>query len=176
MSKDSQRSIYCSGIFCFDCRDDGFEEKAACDYRAVLLGGVEAMLKIPENSVVRINGNVTYVGPFYFETKDMQPVEIVKCEMEMIEACTDAIFLLDTAACPGTIAEVMYANSLQKRLHLFYIRHNDDAETESDLHTPCWYPLHFCLMTNRNAELRPCVDVGDAVEKICRFVSSLGGE
>ena len=86
---------------------------------------------------------------------------------------SDAIFLLDDAACPGTIAEVMYANSLEKTLHLFYVRHKNDEETESELHTPCWYPIQFCQMTNRSVNIYPCSSVEDAANKIQSFVESL---
>ena len=89
----------------------------------------------------------------------------------MIENCTDAVFVLDDAACPGTIAEIMYANQLQKTIHLFYIKHNDDEETESDLHTPCWYPLTFCQLTNTSTKLYECDDMKDAVRKVFDLIT-----
>ena len=61
---------------------------------------------------MRISNGVTYVGPFYFETESMSAEDIILCEKKMIESCTDAVFLLNEASCPGTIAEMMYANSL----------------------------------------------------------------
>lgn len=116
---------------------------------------------------------MTYVGPFYFETESMKAEDIIRCEKEMIESCTDAVFVLDDAACPGTIAEVMYANSLGKTLHLFYVRHKDDEETESGLHTPCWYPILFCRMTNKDVNLYPCSSIEEAANKILSSVESL---
>ena len=164
------RRIFCGGTFCFDYRKKGYEVMAAKDYRAMLLDSVDALLKPKGTDEVRINGGVTYVGPFYFETKSMKAEDIISCEMEMIESCTDAIFLLDDAACPGTISEVMYANSLGKTLHLFYVCHKDDEETESELHTPCWYPILFCWMTNKDVNIYPCSNVEDAVCKVQYFV------
>ena len=32
----------------------------------------------------------------------------------------------------------------------FYVRHKEDEGTESGLHTPCWYPILFCQMTNKD--------------------------
>lgn len=61
-------------------------------------------------------------------------------------------------------------NSLGKMLHLFYVRHNDDEETESEMHTPCWYPLLFCQMTNKSVNLYQCSSIEDAVCKIQFFV------
>lgn len=129
------RRIFCGGTFCFDYREDGYEEMAAKDYRAKVLGSVEALLKPKGKDGVKLNDGVTYVGPFYFETESMKAEDIIRWEKEMIESCTDAVFLLDDAACSGTIAEMVYANSLGKRLHLFYVQHKDDEETESELHT-----------------------------------------
>ncbi len=165
--------LFCGGTFCFDYRKDGYEMMAAKDYRAKLLDSVESLLRSKGTNGMKISENVLYVGPFYFETESMKAEEIVCCEKEMIESCSDAIFLLDDAACPGTIAEVMYANSLGKTLHLFYVRHKNDEETESELHTPCWYPIQLCQMTNRSVNIYPCSNVEDAANKIQSFVESL---
>lgn len=168
------RKVFCGGTFCFDYREGGYEEIATMDYRAKLLGGINALLKPKEKDGVKLCDGVTYVGPFYFETESMKDEDIIRCEKEMIESCTDAIFLFDDATCPGTVAEVMYANSLRKTLHLFYVRHQEDEETESELHTPCWYPILFCQMTNKGVNLYPCPGVEDAVCKIQTFVKTHG--
>lgn len=165
--------IFCGGTFCFDYCEDGYEDMATKDYRAMLLGSVDALLKPKEADGVKLCDGVTYVGPFYFETERMKAEDIIRCEKEMIESCTDAVFVLDDAACPGTIAEVMYANSLGKTLHLFYVRHKDDEETESGLHTPCWYPILFCRMTNKDVNLYPCSSIEEAANKILSTVESL---
>lgn len=165
--------IFCGGAFFFDYRRNGYEIMAAEDYHSRLLGCVELLLWPKDTGGVKINDAVTYVGPFYFEQESMKDVDIIRCEKRMIESCSDAIFLLDDAACPGTIAEIMYANSLGKSLHLFYVQHNEDEETESDLHTPCWYPIQFCQMTNKSVYLNPCSNVEDAANKIQTFVESL---
>lgn len=135
--------LFCGGAFCFDYRCDGYEAMAAKDYRALLLGSVESLLNPKGDDGVMIGESITYVGPFYFETEDMIADDIIKSERGMIERCTDAVFILDNAACPGTIAELMYANSLQKRLHIFYVHYANNDETESDLHTPCGIRYFF---------------------------------
>ena len=165
--------LFCGGSFCFDYRENGYEAMAEKDYRAELLGSVDSLLRPAGANGVEISESVTYMGPFYFEAESMRAEDIICCEKEMIESCTDAIFLLDASACPGTIAEVMYANSLQKTIHLFYVRHKDDEETECELHTPCWYPIVFCQMTNKNVNLYPCSYAEDAVSRIRLFVGSL---
>lgn len=165
--------IFCGGTFCFDYRKEGYEAMTTLDYRSKLLGSIDSLLSPKGTDGVKISENVTYVGPFYFETERMRAEEIIFCEKRMIESCTDVIFLLDDAACPGTIAEVMYANSLQKTIHLYYVRHKEDEETESRLHTPCWYPILLCQMTNKNVSLYPCSSIDDAASKIQSFVESL---
>lgn len=167
------KKIFCGGTFCFDYRKDGYEIAAAKDYRAKLLGSVASLLISKDAEGVKISDNVTYVGPFYFEAEGMMAEDIIRCEKEMIDSCSDAIFLLDDAACPGTIAEVMYANSLQKTLHLFFVRHGEDEETECELHTPCWYPIKFCQMANKSVTIYPCSSVEDGANRIQSFVESL---
>lgn len=131
--------IYCGGRFHFDCRDEGYKETAAKDYRSRLLGDVEKMLSGSGETMV--SDSIIYIGPYYFETDDMNAPGIVHTELSMIENCTDAVFVLDEADCPGTITELIYAATKGKRIHIFYKRYADQDETESVLHTPCWFPI-----------------------------------
>ena len=174
MTMEIGHKIYCGGAFCFDYREDGYEAKAELDYRAGLLGGVEALLKPKNGYDIKISESLIYVGPFYFVSESMKDEEIIRFENRMIESCTDAIFVLDDAACPGTIAEIMYANSLKKNLHFFYVYHGENVETESALHTPCWYPILFCQLTNSKVRLYPCVDYEDAKHKVIENITSMG--
>ena len=172
-TKTLSKKLFCGGTFCFDYCKDGYEIIAAKDYRARLLGSVESLL-IPEGTDgVKISESVAYVGPFYFEVESMRAEDIIRCEKEMIESCSDAIFLLDEASCPGTITEMMCANFFGKTLHLFYVQHKENEETESELHTPCWYPIQFCQMTNKSVNLYPCSSVEDAANRIQSFIESL---
>ncbi len=168
---DAQYKLFFGGAFNFDHRNQNYGIRAAEDYRAQLLGSVTELLMPKDMNGILINDNVLYIGPFYFEAESMKADDIIMCEKQMIEQCTDAVFVVDNAACPGTIAEMMYANSLQKTIHLFYIKHNDDEETESDLHTPCWYPLTFCRLTNAATKLYPCDDMKDAVSKVFDLIT-----
>ena len=147
--------LYCGGRFNFDYLKDGYEKKAAEDYRALLLGDADKLLK--NAGVVRLSDRFSYVGPYYFETDGMLDREIVETEKDQIERCTLAVFLLDGAVCPGTVAEMVYAASLGKQLKILYIR--DHGETESTLSSPCWYPMILCqMMDPSRVELIPCTD------------------
>ena len=165
--------IYCGGTFNFDYREDGYEAKVERDYRAGLLGSVGALLKPEDGYDLKISEDLTYVGPFYFVTESMKDEEIISYEKRMIESCTDAIFVLDDAACPGTIAEMMYANSLKKNLWIYYVGHGENVETESALHTPCWYPILLCRLTNNKVRLYQCVDYEDAKHKVIENITSI---
>ena len=160
------RKLYCGGRFHFDYLLDGYREDAAKDYRAILLGEVEFLLHPSQG--VKIGENAEYIGPYYFETDGMQDQDIVRVEWEMVRNCTDAIFLLESADCPGTICELTAASMLGKLIHIFYLR--DDRETESLLHTPCWYPILHSLSVNENTNIYECKDLNDAVEKIVATV------
>lgn len=164
------RQLYCGGAFPFDPRNDDYLQRAADDYRAILLGSRDLLLQ--RSPGVPLGAQVTYIGPFYFETPDMQDADVVRNEMEMISRCTDAIFLLDDAACPGTICELTAASMLHKRVHIFYLRRADDQETESTLHSPCWYPILHSGLINADTSVCACSDYPEAVRRIAGLVRS----
>ena len=162
--------LYCGGSFDFDFLQEGYEQKAAEDYRAALLGDVQRLLH--NAGTVRLNEGLSYVGPYYFETDGMLDRDIVQTEKDQIERCTVAIFLLDGAACPGTVGEMVYAAALNKDLRIFYIL--DEQETESGLHSPCWYPMILCQQLDPgHVELIPCKDSTEARGRIAQFLFAL---
>lgn len=132
--------LYCGGRFYFDCRDENYLLDAANDYRSRLLGDVNKMLYGSGEQL--IYNEAMYIGPYYFETENMVADDIVATELNMIDHCTDAIFVLDEANCPGTITELVYAATKRKRLHIIYKEYLEHDETESELHTPCWFAIH----------------------------------
>ena len=85
--------LYCGGRFDFDYRDADFEEKAAKDYRAILLNDVNKLLN--NSDTVVLTNYLAYIGPYYFETDGMLDQDIVEVEKRQIERCTIAVFLLD---------------------------------------------------------------------------------
>lgn len=164
--------LFCGGRFHFDYLKEGYLSQAADDYRVSFLGDVRKLLR--GNGAVRLSEYLTYIGPFYFESDGMIDKEIVKKEMRQIQRCTHAIFLLEDGCCPGTVAEIIYAATHQKRISIFYIR--DEKETESELRSPCWYPmLMAAILGDLEYEAVSCRDMGDAREKILRKVEKLSG-
>ena len=165
--------LFCGGTFCFDYKQNDYRKKAEDDYRAVLLKDVSLLLE--KSEMVMLKEDIAYIGPFYFEADGMTDTDIVRTELEMIRRCTHAVFLLDDGLCPGTIGELMLAAGLQKTIHIFYIRKEDDEETESTLHTACWHPVILSSLINENTHLHACVSVAEANEKILHIVHGLTG-
>ena len=151
---DRKIKIYCGGRFYFDYKVEGYINQAADDYRAILLGEVSKLLHAQEACV--INDRTEYLGPFYFERENQGASDIVTIEKQMLERCTDAIFVLAEEDCPGTIAELIYTSSLHKRIYIFYVSLSDDEETESELHSPNWYPIILCKQMNPKTEITAC--------------------
>ena len=164
------KKLYCGGRFEFDYRDEDYLEKAEEDYRALILDDVNRMLWPGE--FVPISDDVLYVGPFYYEMNEMADRGIVKIEKAQIEQCTHAFFLLEDGICPGTVAELIYAASLNKQITIFSIQ--DFMETESTLHSACWYPIIMAQeISNVAPEIIHCKDLPEAHEKILQKAREL---
>ena len=164
------RKLYCGGSFGFDYQREDYQQQAASDYRALLLGSTELLLQ--RSSGVPLGAGTVYIGPFYFESDGMLDRDIVQSEIDMVSQCTDAIFLLDGAGCPGTICELTMASMLGKNVYIFYLRKADDQETESTLHTPCWYPILHSSILNTKTRLYECHSVDDAVARMRELLKS----
>ncbi len=165
------KKIYCGGVFSFDYKVQDYKKLVKDDYRANILGDSELLLH--KQDFIRISENLIYLGPFYFETDNMIDNNIISIEKKMIEECTDAIFLLDNGSCPGTISELIYASTVGKNIHIFYVKKQDDEETESELHSPCWYPILFSKQLNYNTLIYSCNSKEDAKNKINNLISNL---
>lgn len=160
--------LYCAGTFGFDFLNNDYKDKAKYDYRSILLGDVEKLLQ--KYDYVQLKSNLVYIGPFYFESEGMVDETIVKTEIQMIKSCTHVIFLLDSGCCPGTIAELILATDLKKNVEIFYIKRNDDEETESSLHSPCWFAIIMSKINNSKTRVTSCDSYEDATQKIIQYV------
>lgn len=162
--------VYCGGRFDFDYQEEEYIKKAAQDYRAILMKDVSLLLK--STSPVPLSSHSSYVGPFYFETDGMIDQDIVEAEMHQIEKCTVVVFLLDNCSCPGTIAEMVYAASLRKRMAIVYLE--EESETESILHSSWWYPIILCQKGyHSEIELIPYKEHDEGRDKILKYLQDL---
>ena len=159
--------LYCGGRFDFDCRDTDFEEKAAKDYRAILLNDVNKLLN--NSDTVVLSNYLAYIGPYYFETDGMLDQDIVEVEKRQIERCTIAVFLLDNSPCPGTIAEMVYAASLQKRMLVYYVKNVNEAE--SALLSAFWYPMILSSkIDSSDVDLIACDSFSEAHDNVLKMI------
>ena len=162
--------LYCGGRFDFDYRDADFEEKAAKDYRAILLNDVNKLLN--NSDTVVLTSYLAYIGPYYFETDGMLDQDIVEVEKRQIERCTIAVFLLDNFPCPGTIAEMVYAAALQKRILVYYVK--NVSETESTLLSAFWYPMILSSKINSSdVDLIACDSFSEACDKALKMIKGI---
>lgn len=164
--------LFCGGAFRFDRRRADCYDMIPKDYRSILLGDPARLFADFNSGDSILSPEIAYVGPYFFTTDKLSGEQIILKEKEMIERCTDAIFLFDEAGCPGSVTELMQAAMLGKNLHLFYIKKGDDDEIESALHTPCWYPILFSKLTNEHTTLYRCQDYDNAVKKIMELIGS----
>ena len=159
--------VYCGGSFDFDYLDADFEKKAEEDYRAILLNDVSKLLR--NSGTVILSSRMAYIGPYYFESDGMLDQDIVETEKRQIESCTVAVFLLDHSPCPGTIAEMVYAASLQKSIRIFYVE--DENETESALCSPFWYPMILCKkIDSADVDIVACDSLSQAHDEILKWL------
>ena len=159
--------VYCGGRFDFDYLDADFEKKAEEDYRAILLNDVSKLLR--NSGTVILSSRMAYIGPYYFESDGMLDQDIVETEKRQIESCTVAVFLLDHSPCPGTIAEIVYAASLQKSINIFYVK--DENETESALCSPFWYPMILCgKIDSAEVDIVACDSLSQAHDEILKWL------
>ena len=165
------KKLYCGGTFPFDYQNDDYRLQAEQDYRARLLNGANRLLQRSDGILLR--DDLMYIGPFYFEAPEMVDTDIVRSEQQMVENCTHAIFLLDDACCPGTITELIAATFLKKETAVFYIPRPDNEETESSLHSPCWYPILFSRLQNPNTQIFACHSREEAAEQILEYLKTI---
>lgn len=165
------KKLYCGGTFPFDYQNNDYLVRAELDFRARLLGSAQQLLQ--RSSGVPLRDDLLYTGPFYFEAPEMEDTDIVQAEQTMVKACTHAVFLLDDGCCPGTITELILASLLEKHVAVFYIQRSDDEETESALHSPCWYPIVFSRLQNPNTAIFPCSSYEDATNQIIKYVREI---
>lgn len=168
--------VFCGGPFAFNSRSEDFLDQAEDDYRAMLLGGAINLFRPVVDDDVWLTPNVVYEGPFFFHTDKLGADGIIQLEKEMIERCTEAVFLLDHARCPGSIAELMEATYLHKNVHLFFVTLSQNEEIESWLHTPCWYPILLSQSLNKNTHLHPYHSLEEAKMYLVEFVRGLSSE
>ena len=69
----------------------------------------------------------------------------------------------------GTIAEMVYAASLQKRILIYYVK--NENETESALLSAFWYPMILsCRINSSEVVLIACDSFSEASDKAMKMI------
>lgn len=169
-----KKVIYCGGNFEFQYKDFK-RELMYNDYRVHLFMDVDKILYQPDTPDLlrHLGGDVFYAGPYYFYDNGLDGANVVSTELEMVEKCTHAIFLVDNTNIPGTVAEIVHASLLKKNVSIFYVKQPlDEGEPEKDICSANWYPLQIARQV-ANAYLVECEDRDTAKMCIYNYVKSL---
>jgi nucleoside 2-deoxyribosyltransferase len=119
---------------------------------------------IEQHNDIEDLGNVEYTGPFYYYKKGLNSEAVVESEVEAIRR-SDIVFLVfpEDGQAPGTVAELIFAATLNKRIEIFYVP--TDEQTEEDvssdnlatqIHHQYWYPFHQARIINPNITFHKC--------------------
>ena len=164
--------LFCGGKFHFDYLNDNYVDAAKNDYRSIILKDVNLLLT--KQKSVKISPRIDYIGPFYFESDGMIDKDIIENEMTMINESTHVFMLFEDGLAPGSVSELIYASSLNKNIYIFYIKYDDTKETESNLHSPCWYPIIMSELINKDkTNIIKCISYKDAIDKILNKLNEL---
>lgn len=166
------RKLFFSGEFPLLDKNDP-EGSLREDYRALILGDVRRLLYLPEKSgEVQLSDKVSYVGPFYFYGDSLSSQQIVSVENDMIQRCTDAVFLLENNSCPGSVTELVNATLRGKTIHIYYVVLSSETP-ETEINSDQWYPMAFASMVGKNVTCTECGSRSEAIQKILSFVDAL---
>lgn len=172
--RKNRKLIYFGGNFEFQYKD--FKpELMKDDYRAKILGDINKILYQPENTqkIRRLGKCTYYVGPYYFYENGLDGSNVVKTEIDMVNRCTHAVFLVDNTNMPGTVAEIIHASLIKKKIAIFYVKQLlDEGEPEKEICSANWYPLQFAKQI-ADAYLVECEDRDVAKMCIYNYVESL---
>lgn len=171
----NRKIIYCGGNFEFQYKDYSVD-KIESDYRVEILGGdVNNLIHTPDNAskLRKIGRGVYYCGPYYFYEEGTDGASIVKNEIEMVNKCTNAVFVIDNTNIPGTITEIVHAATYGREVAIFYVKQPlDKGEPEKDICSANWYPIEFAkIMTN--AYVVECEDREMAKQLAYNYVESI---
>lgn len=167
------RKIYLGGGFpILDINDP--ESSMKNDFRTLVLGDVKKLLFSPQNESMEISlsDNVSYVGPYFYYDKEINARQVVSVENDMINRCTDAIFLLENVSSPGTITELINAALLGKFVHVFYVS-LDTGNPETEINSDQWYPITFAQIVGKSIECVECSSREVAINRILFFVETI---
>ena len=172
-------SIYVGCPFTFQYAD-ATDELIRSDFRYRIVG--EPFIR--QTKLDEDIGNVNYTGPFYYYKKGLGPDAVVRSEVDSIRR-SDIVLLVfpEDGRAPGTVAELIYAASLGKKVVVFYVPtktvtevDSDPANLDSNIHHQYWYPFHQASIINKDVTFHKCVSTDVAKEQCINYVKTLNSK
>lgn len=144
----------------------------ADDFRTTLIGSEKDFVDFNNHSFIDdFGGNIKYqyLGPFYNEkASDGQLTssvceEVVNTENALIRKCDIFIVFLNETCSPGSIAELIYAATLNKKIIIFYIKESD---VSYEMKSSNWYPIVTAKSLADNVNIVEVSDTNEIIERI----------
>lgn len=157
--KRIKHRIYVGGPFTFKY-SEVTPELIRSDFRYGIVG--EPFIE--QHNDIEDLGNVEYTGPFYYYKKGLNSEAVVESEVEAIRR-SDIVFLVfpEDGQAPGTVAELIFAATLNKRIEVFYVPTEEQTEEDvssdnlaTQIHHQYWYPFHQARIINPNITFHKC--------------------
>jgi hypothetical protein len=135
------KKIFYSGTYRVQHRlitEENVKDMLKDDLRSKLVDKIDDVIYASEGVITK-NPNVTYVGGFYYEKGEGTTIteKVVNAELSQIERADFVIVNLLGHAAIGSLAEIMYAASINKPMVIFV--KNDDKLF--DVTGEYWFPL-----------------------------------
>lgn len=120
--------------------EDNVCEMLKDDIRSLIVGDVESTIYASDGVILKNNKNVMYVGGFYYEKQDKYDTvceNVVYEELKQIDKCDMIVVNLTKYSAISSIAELMYAASLNKKIVIFCNPKITSYKVEGEY----WFPI-----------------------------------
>ena len=171
----NKTKIYVGGPFTFFYKDYT-PELLKTDFRYKLIGNDFAK----QTSKTVIVGNAEYVGPFYYYQLGQTPHDVVVSEINAVRNA-DNVYLVfsEKGNAPGTVAELIHAAVLNKKLNIYYVESNIETEATisgnlcDNINHPYWYPFIQAKTLATNVKFTKCKTFNEATNKCLADIANL---
>ena len=148
--------------------EDNVCEMLKDDIRSLIVGDVESTIYASDGVILKNNKNVMYVGGFYYEKQDKYDTvceNVVYEELKQIDKCDMIVVNLTKYSAISSIAELMYAASLNKKIVIFCNPKITSYKVEGEY----WFPI---LATKQLANDVEVIFIDDEKE-IIDYINSI---
>lgn len=170
------KKIYFAGKFNL-LKDNNLplEQRLINDYRSKILGSSKLLTYHQEKLI--INDNYQYLGPFYCEQASNGNYTSTDCnvvlnsEMEAVKNCDIYVAVFNQSFSVGTIVELGWAISMNKKIIIFY----QNEETSYQIKSEYWFAIADAIARGNDVTVFSCNDNDEVVEKIKSEILKIEG-